>query len=149
MNLLTVVAIILITDLNASLAAIPPQQGRDCGKLFNKRKAANSRFGSLRFGRISSFQGGVLQTCDASKIPIVIRKSVEPVAKLHGSGKSMILRPIARTGKACPNRRRNRWLAQEGKRGGAIAIGLKRAILHAEEFCNWLGIEEKLCETGK
>jgi len=28
----------------------------------------------------------------------------EPVAKLRGSGESMILRPIARTGEACPNR---------------------------------------------
>jgi len=47
--------------LNASLAAILPLQGAGQGKLFNKRKAANSRFGSLRFGRISSFQEGVLQ----------------------------------------------------------------------------------------
>jgi len=52
----------LFFALNASLAAIPrAPSGAGQGKLFNQRKAANSRFGSKRFGRISSFQGGVLQ----------------------------------------------------------------------------------------
>ena len=53
-------------DLERIACRNPASSGAGQGKLFNKRKSANSRFGSLRGGRISSFQGGVLQWANLS-----------------------------------------------------------------------------------
>jgi len=47
----------------------PTPSGVGQGKLFNKRKAANSRFVTLSGGRISSLQGVVLQLTE--KIPVL------------------------------------------------------------------------------
>jgi len=61
----------------------------------------------------------------------------EPIAKVHGSRKSMILTLLSEGKQSLPDLHRRRP-ARMGRRGDANEKQGKRAILCAEDFCNRL-----------